>query len=272
MVVARKNSKNDAPVELTPAQLLGHELRLAAQAGQTQRCLELVAQGAEIDAVDAHNETALFKAVGKGHRETVQALLGLGARTDIMSANTYFPLHMAAWEGHDGICRDLVAHGADIEAGTADGRLAIILAAWNHKTQAVDALRELGARLDAYEWKSGQSLLHYAGHLQGTAICDAAVAAALDVNEYSQQGFTPLHQAATTGRPDVCLRLLELGADPLLPALQRSVKPGKKAIELAQDMDWEPCVDVLRAWTARLASQQAVAELVSGLHVDRPRS
>jgi len=58
------------------------------------------AQAAAVDALYAHNLTALMWAAGQGQAETVKLLLGRGARTDLTDDRGFTATRVAQDGGH----------------------------------------------------------------------------------------------------------------------------------------------------------------------------
>lgn len=68
----------------------------------------------------------------------------------------------------------------------------------------------------------------------------ALLEAGADVNAPQEKGFTPLHEAAATGKLDLLRILLSHGANP-----EQKTEDGKSALDLARDQKQDAIVDVL---------------------------
>jgi ankyrin repeat protein len=95
-------------------------LHLSAYLGSRGVVKELVASGAEVDAVDRIGLTPLYLAVHSGHRDIAEMLLDSGA--DVQGAGKTedgpidTPLHAAAGTGHVDVAELLISRGADVNA------------------------------------------------------------------------------------------------------------------------------------------------------------
>ena len=92
----------------------------AADNADTHVMLELLKQGANIDAPDALGETALVKAASLGHHELVDFLIEAGAHIEATGFLGNTVLLNAVEHGHAGIVEKLIKAGANIEAVDAD--------------------------------------------------------------------------------------------------------------------------------------------------------
>jgi ankyrin repeat protein len=92
-------------------------LHYAALDGDVDRVIELIAQGADVNAVDqAGGHTALHFAAQGQHTETARALLSAGAEVDARDRFGKTPLSMALFNVRDRdgeVIRVLLASGAD---------------------------------------------------------------------------------------------------------------------------------------------------------------
>lgn len=72
----------------------------------------LMAFGADVDAVNAKGETALWEASKRGDYKQVLSLLNAGAKTEIASKLGSTPLQVAVAENEASVAMALIAHGA----------------------------------------------------------------------------------------------------------------------------------------------------------------
>lgn len=88
-------------------------LHVAAHAGLSRLTAKLLADGQEMDFLDADQETPLMWAAGRGQSEIVSILLEHGADSNPVNYNGYKPIHLAARRNHCGTVRLLLQSGVD---------------------------------------------------------------------------------------------------------------------------------------------------------------
>lgn len=69
----------------------------------------------DINSADCYGQNALYLAVKRGNKETVEVLLKLGAQINIQDKNGLSPLMVAAFLGNHEICQILLSNGADLK-------------------------------------------------------------------------------------------------------------------------------------------------------------
>ena len=85
----------------------------AARSGSVEALAWQLAEGADIDALDRHGQTALMLAALAGHREVVALLTARGAALNVTAKYGLSALMLSVIKGHTEIVRRLVAAGAD---------------------------------------------------------------------------------------------------------------------------------------------------------------
>jgi len=99
--------------------------RRAAKTGDAERLLELLEDGAEVDALDRYGQTALMLAARNGFFDAVAVLIDADADLDHTSKYNLSALMLATINDHLDIVEQLVAAGADLEiAGSGASRYA----------------------------------------------------------------------------------------------------------------------------------------------------
>jgi len=112
--------------------LLDQQLLVAAEEGNSERIVELLDAGANIEATNILGWTALHIAASKGHEICVEMLLSHGASIEATNNNGDTALHLAAFKGHEICVELLLSYGANVDAITNAGDTALRLAA-RHK-------------------------------------------------------------------------------------------------------------------------------------------
>lgn len=109
----------------------------------------LAAHGADVDALDSENYTALHHAAMLGNSGSVNALVEAGADVGATNPdNGCTALHWAARKGHCEAMVALLRHGADVDVEDNDGRTPLHRACsvdGTHTTEAAELLLIWGA-------------------------------------------------------------------------------------------------------------------------------
>lgn len=219
----------------------GTAFHQAVRGRHTPVIRKLAEAGADIDARNSIDQTALCWAASKGDEELVKLLLELGVdirsalgwavkrghesvvrlllekdKTIIELGGTEYrtPLHEAVIRGFEGVVRILLDNGGDVSAADGEGMTSLHHAVDRNHVEVVKLLLENGADCHSLDNNFLMSI-HYA------AIMDISgettrilVANGADVNARNpHSGKTALHYAARNGRWEVVGVLLANGAD-----------------------------------------------------------
>jgi hypothetical protein len=94
---------------------------IAARTGREEQVLQLLNEGADINA-QGHLESSPLHAAGKNnHLNVVRLLLRHGADVSSQTIKGDTPLHWAAGQGHEAAATMLLQHGADLSAENVAG-------------------------------------------------------------------------------------------------------------------------------------------------------
>lgn len=158
-------------------------LMLAAREGHTEVVRVLIEAGADVNAKNKWNDTALGKAAEgawtatAGNAGTVKLLLEKGADANTEDANGWTPLMRAAWHGHADVMGLLLAKADPAKVPVAkDGWQgfidppsktpaldnALLLAAAQGNTEGVKLLADKGANVNVRQSLYGSSALYWA--------------------------------------------------------------------------------------------------------------
>ena len=139
--------KRPAAVNANSSAELQDQLISAASEGQTERVIQLVAAGVNIDGWGSHTLTALHAAIANGHSETVRTLIAKGA--DIRAPASALgdpPLHTATLMGNSEIVKILLSAGAEVNARNRGGDTPLLIASFTCRCpNVVSLLLENGA-------------------------------------------------------------------------------------------------------------------------------
>lgn len=212
---------------LEPVPPLVEAVKLGNRAG----ALELIADGARLDDVEADGTTALHWAVRSADGELIAALLAAGA--DPNAANRYgmTPQHVAAVNGDAAALRALLEAGADPNAVLPEGETVLLTAARTGAPDAIDVLLELGADIEARESWYGETALIWAAAENHPEAVRTLIAHGADPDERSRSLEWPQRRLSQS--------LLPLGEwTPLFyAARENALAAGKALIDGGANLD-----------------------------------
>ena len=170
----------------------------------------LAEAGADVNAVGLMGFTALHRAASRGNLAVLETLVDLGANVAAASNDLRTAIHEAA---NGEVVQWLAARGLSIQ-GDGFSSSPLHEACRNGRIDAVRALIELGADVDAKSWNSS-TCLHAAvccslGGAVAAAVTRQLLSAGADANAADEDGQTPLHWVRHKACADV---LLGAGAD-----------------------------------------------------------
>lgn len=181
-------------------------LHVAAQYDQPQ--IVRLLSGADLEARDKEGRTALWRAAGLDHAETVGVLLEMGADPDAKAKDGVTPI-VAAASGSGAAAGRLVEPTADLDA-------AFSALVWGGHADLARRLYERGAKV------GGGSALAGAAVHPGPEMMLWLLARDPDL---AAQGPAALHEAAARGRADLAVLLLDRGV-----AVDARAKGGSTAL------------------------------------------
>lgn len=94
------------------------DLWRAAENGELNELVAILARGVDVNARNQHGMTALMRAAHQGHTAVVRALLEHGADPNAARNDKFTALALAAFFGHTETVRMLIEHGAKTEVVT----------------------------------------------------------------------------------------------------------------------------------------------------------
>lgn len=148
--------------------------------------------------------TVLMKAVRQNDLARVNTLIAEGVNVNELDANGDAPLVMAAYQGHTDIVRLLLEAGADVTAvDPAMKATALHAAAYAGRTEVAKVLIEYEIDIDKQGPKNGYTALHDAiwqNHIDMAAVL---IAAGANLHLTSHSGETPLQFAKSKKRTEI---------------------------------------------------------------------
>ncbi|MBN2072161.1 MAG: ankyrin repeat domain-containing protein [Candidatus Krumholzibacteriota bacterium] len=166
-------------------------IHFAATVGNIEIARILLDAGADVDAGDSDNSTALGIAAMRKHHEMVRFLLEQGADVNHRDRKADTPLSFACYRGNDEMVQILIDSGADLY----------------------------------FRNPHGETMLHYACQRGLPALAAHIVANGTDLETQSINGGTPLAYAAGSDNTEIVRMLLENGANPNPPVKKGDVTP-----------------------------------------------
>ena len=212
-------------------------LFLAAFRGYKDICELLIANDANVNAVDDKGETPLHQAAMNGHQDVVELLIANGAQIEAKAKDGSTPLYLAALSHHQNIARFLLDRGAVIDVDIAvmlgdyelvneyldrgvdpnsqliTGYSFLSTVIYGKQKKLVELLLKFGAKINEKTGSFELSPLHVAAIVGCKQICQLLIDCGADVNAKDKHDCTPLHWAARAGHKDVVEILLDCGAD-----------------------------------------------------------
>ena len=156
------------------------------------------------------NDSFLMRAAENGQKDVVQLLLDNGADPNTVGKHSLTALHGAALMGYEDVVKILLKGGAETNTATNSGWTPLLYASKKGNKVVVKLLLDSGA---------APNMANYAGSPLHLAIGYTDVVCLLldrgaDSNMADQNGWTPLHKAASIGNIDGVQLLLDRGAQP----------------------------------------------------------
>ena len=158
----------------------------------------LVMNGADVDVVTDHGDSALHMTALSGDADIVQYLLDHNADTLCRNKRGWQPLHYAVYCGNLSIVRSLL-HETDVNSLTYFGESPLGIACVQDKCFVINELLENGAKVNHQHSQDGNTALHYAVMVNSTAAAIILMGYGADATLKNKEQQTPLQIASLMG-------------------------------------------------------------------------
>ncbi len=188
---AAQEGKEAVVLSLQDQIVLDNELFDAVQNQNIEKIMQLLAQGANVNARTMIGWTMLMEAVSIGNVPIIQLLLTAGANVHARTRNGHNVLMQAVLQDETGILPILLAAEAGINDTNAYGETALMLAAGDGNVPVVQLLINAGADINLVS-QEGNTALMDAAFIGAFEVVHILLQAEADVKICNHEGFSAL--------------------------------------------------------------------------------
>ncbi|EAY02506.1 hypothetical protein TVAG_020590 [Trichomonas vaginalis G3] len=196
-------------------------------------CKYFLSRGADINAENRDEQTALHCAALKNSKETAKFLISRHININKKDDDGHTPLHKAAIKNSRAVAQLLISHGANISVKDKhQGQTALLYAAYKNSKETAEILISHGININEKD-NNRETALHKAAHENSKETAELLISHGINIDEKCEYGGTALHIAAYYNKETVEL-LISHGANvnekdnegktPLHNAAQKMVK------------------------------------------------
>ena len=188
----------------------------AVHGGCSKETLQaIISHGADINAADNTNRTALMIGCWKDNEKVIDVLLNAGADSNITDSMGATWIHYAV---HGDCSKEtlqaIIDNGADINAAGNGKKTALMIGCWKGNIEAINVLLNAGADSNITD-DVGETCIHHAVN-GGKETLQAIINHGADVNVRDKHSVTALMVACWKENVDAINILLNAGADPTI--------------------------------------------------------
>ena len=233
----------------------------AAQKGDLEAVRALLQQGADPNAAQPDGLTGLHWAALNDELGIAEILLYAGATVSpVTRVGGYTPLHLASQSGHGVVARTLLEAGADANAYTTTGVSSLHFAAQADAAEAIIALIEHGAEVDARDTFSNRTPLMFAAYRGAVEATEALVRADADISATTAvKDYVEISRAASTDRAR--RNRIVAAAEPPEPRPERQQARGGGGNNSQRAPCVAPSLPEIRSSTEQIGQQGGFAAL-----------
>jgi ankyrin repeat protein len=209
---------NKEVIDLFIAKGSNVNIHQAASLGDLERVKSLVETGIDINTEESkwrkNSDTPLFIAVGAGHKEVAEFLIANGANMEAIDYKDHTPLQRMVELGRTDMAEFLVKKGANLKVKSESGRTLLHFACYYGYRDIAELLLANGADLNIRS--EDKNALHYASYCGHKDMVELLLANGADVNAKNGAGKTALDYASEAGFVDIVEALGGDANEPLL--------------------------------------------------------
>ncbi|MBW3533701.1 MAG: ankyrin repeat domain-containing protein [Gemmatimonadetes bacterium] len=209
----------------------------AARDGDIDAVRALLQEGADVNAAQGDDMSALHWAAERGDAPLADMLVHAGAHLEAVTRiGSYTPLHVASRAGHAPVVARLLEAGADVAAAASNGgAMPLHLAAAAGDAEIVRLLIEHGADANAREGEWGQTPLIFAASWNRAEAIRALIEGGADPDLASEtldlQLFSELERESTRRRDELLDAFTDGGTEPPTPSeLKAAIQAGREVL------------------------------------------
>lgn len=189
----------------------------AAARNDAQIFKMMLEMGANPDALDKGENSALLMAAYHANRDMVRQLLALRVEVNVKGSIGFTPLGAAAMNADPAIVQMLIKAGGRLDVRDDAGNTPLLTALRFQRDANVRALLEAGADADKTDVQ-GQSPLMVAVQADRPDYVKALLEKRVDLNQVDKQGMNALYVAIFEGHDEIAQKLVAAGANVNRPA------------------------------------------------------
>lgn len=197
-----------------------------------------------INAVDKENNTALILASKFGYIEVVKILIENGADIDARNNENSTALIEASSFYYE-VVKLLIENGADINAKDYGGTTALMNASTEDdyiNCEICKTLIENGANVNDKDLQGANALIYGSTFLKwDLSIIKLLIDSGIEINAQDKDGYTALMEATISGNYETVKLLIENGAD-----INIKNNDGKTALDFAEENDYKNIIELLK--------------------------
>ena len=190
-------------------------LILAVYSDSSKEVLQaIIDHGADVNATDKNNYTALMIACWKGHVNAIHVLLKAGSDTNIANeSGTTCLLHAVNSNCSKEVLQAIMDHGADVNA-TRKGNYTVLMKACEIRHEdAIYVILKVGYDTNIADQNGNTCLLYAVNNNCNKKVLQAIIDYGADVNATDKDNYIALMKACAIGHVDAIHVLLKTGAD-----------------------------------------------------------